>query len=442
MHRGPITFGTDGARGIANVGLLPEDALRLGLAAARLFGDPVLIGRDTRLSGGMLASALAAGAASGGARVIDAGILPTPGVAALAPILGAASAGVVSASHNPYPDNGIKFFSGEGRKLTAGEERELEALTGDPSPERPTKGGIGAVERLDGAAGLYVEGVLSRLRPGAEGTRVLLDCANGAAFEAAPMALAELGAELTVTGNEPDGTNINDGCGSTHVRSLDASGHDVAFAFDGDADRVLAKDEKGEVVDGDRIIAVLARDLAERGALAGGVVVTVMSNLGFFKAMDALKIPYEVTPVGDRHVAEAMRRTGSSIGGEQSGHVILSEHVTTGDGIVTALALLDVMSRTGKPLSELARVMEIYPQELINVTVPDAASAKTLAASEAVENAVLVAEERLGEEGRILLRPSGTEPVVRVMVEHADEDVCREVCEEVAGVVAEAGVRA
>jgi phosphoglucosamine mutase len=442
LHRGPITFGTDGARGIANVGLLPEDALRLGLAAARHFGGPILIGRDTRLSGGMLASALAAGAASGGARVIDAEILPTPGIAALAPTLGVAAAGVVSASHNPYPDNGIKFFSGEGRKLTAGEERELETLTGDPSPERPTKDGIGAVERMDGAAGLYVEGVLERLRPRAGGTKVLLDCANGAAFEAAPMALAELGADLTVTGHEPDGTNINEGCGSTHVRSLDASGHDVAFAFDGDADRVLAKDEKGEVVDGDRIIAILARDLAERGALAGGVVVTVMSNLGFFKAMDALQIPYEVTPVGDRHVAEAMRKTGASVGGEQSGHVILSEHVTTGDGIVTALALLDVMSRTGKPLSELARVMEVYPQELINVTVPDAASAKTLAASEAVEKAVLEAEERLGEEGRILLRPSGTEPVVRVMVEHADEDVCREVCEEVAGVVAEAGVRA
>jgi phosphoglucosamine mutase len=442
LQSGPITFGTDGARGIANVGLLPEDALRLGLAAARHFGGPVLIGRDTRLSGGMLASALAAGASSGGARVIDAEILPTPAIAALAPTLGVAAAGVVSASHNPYPDNGIKFFSGEGRKLAAGEERELETLTGDPSPERPTRGGIGAVERLDGAAGLYVEGVLARLRPRAGGTKVLLDCANGAAFEAAPMALAELGADLTVTGDEPDGTNINEGCGSTHVRSLDASGHDVAFAFDGDADRVLAKDEKGEVVDGDRIIAILARDLAERGALAGGVVVTVMSNLGFFKAMDALQIPYEVTPVGDRHVAEAMRKTGASVGGEQSGHVILSEHVTTGDGIVTALALLDVMSRTGKPLSELARVMEVYPQELINVTVPDAASAKTLAASEAVEKAVLEAEERLGEEGRILLRPSGTEPVVRVMVEHADEDVCREVCEEVAGVVAEAGVRA
>jgi phosphoglucosamine mutase len=442
LQSGPITFGTDGARGIANVGLLPEDALRLGLAAARHFGGPVLIGRDTRLSGGMLASALAAGASSGGARVIDAEILPTPAIAALAPTLGVAAAGVVSASHNPYPDNGIKFFSGEGRKLAAGEERELETLTGDPSPERPTRGGIGAVERLDGAAGLYVEGVLARLRPRAGGTKVLLDCANGAAFEAAPMALAELGADLTVTGDEPDGTNINEGCGSTHVRSLDASGHDVAFAFDGDADRVLAKDEKGEVVDGDRIIAILARDLAERGALAGGVVVTVMSNLGFFKAMGALQIPYEVTPVGDRHVAEAMRKTGASVGGEQSGHVILSEHVTTGDGIVTALALLDVMSRTGKPLSELARVMEVYPQELINVTVPDAASAKTLAASEAVEKAVLEAEERLGEEGRILLRPSGTEPVVRVMVEHADEDVCREVCEEVAGVVAEAGVRA
>jgi phosphoglucosamine mutase len=441
LHRGPITFGTDGVRGTANEGLLPEDALRLGFAATRLFGGPVLIGRDTRLSGGMLSYALAAGAASGGARVIDAGILPTPGIAALAPRLGAAAAGVVSASHNPYPDNGIKFFSGEGRKLEAGEERGIESLTGETYLERPTGGGVGTVERLKDAAGLYVGGILARLRPSVGGIKVLLDCANGAAYEAAPMAFGELGADLTVVGDEPDGTNINEGCGSTHVQSLDASGHDVAFAFDGDADRVLARDEKGDVVDGDRIIAILARDLAERGTLAGGVVVTVMTNLGFFKAMEDLSIPYEVTPVGDRHVADAMRRSGASLGGEQSGHVILSEHVTTGDGIVTALALLDVMVRTGEPLSELARVMEVYPQELINVAVPDAASAKTLAASEAVERAVSGARERLGRQGRILLRPSGTEPVVRVMVEHADEVTCREVCEEVAGVVAEAGVR-
>ena len=224
-----------------------------------------------------------------------------------------------------------------------------------------------------------------------------------------------------------------------HVDELDASGHDVAFAFDGDADRVLAKDEKGIVVDGDKIIAILAGDLKERGALAGGVVVTVMSNLGFFNAMESMNVPYEVTPVGDRHVAETMYERGASVGGEQSGHVILSEHVTTGDGIVTALALLDVMVRSGRPLSELAQVVEVYPQKLINVTVADAASAKTLAASVAVERAVLEAEERLGEEGRILLRPSGTEPVVRVMVEHTDETVCREVCEAVAGTVAEVG---
>ena len=442
MEKRPITFGTDGARGIANEGLLPEDALRLGLAAARLFGGPILIGRDTRLSGGMLSHALAAGAASGGAHVIDAGVLPTPGVAALAPTLGAAAAGVVSASHNPYPDNGIKFFSGEGRKLGAAKEREIESLTRDADHERPTGGGVGAVERLDDAAGLYVEGILVRLRPRVEGMKVLLDCANGAAHEAAPMAFGELGADLTVVGDEPSGTNINEGRGSTHVRSLDASGHDVAFAFDGDADRVLAKDERGRVVDGDQIIAILARDLKVRGALEGGVVVTVMSNLGFFKAMDAWGITYEVTPVGDRHVAEAMRGRGASLGGEQSGHVILSEYATTGDGIVTALALLDVMARSNKPLSELAEVMEVYPQELINVTVADAASAKALASSEVVERAVFEAEERLGEEGRILLRPSGTEPVVRVMVEHADEAVCREVCEEVARVVGEAGVRA
>jgi phosphoglucosamine mutase len=437
LERRPITFGTDGVRGVANEGLTPEDALRLGLAAARLFGGPILIGRDTRLSGGMLSFSLAAGAASGGAEVIDLGVLPTPGVAALAPRLGAAAAGVVSASHNPYPDNGIKFFSGEGRKLSAEKEREIETLTRDADPGRPTGSGIGAVERLDDAARLYVKGILGRLRPPAKGVKVLLDCANGAAYEAAPMAFGELGADLTVVGDEPGGTNINENCGSTHVDKLDASGYDAAFAFDGDADRVLAVDEKGRVVDGDGIIAILARDLKEREALSGGVVVTVMSNLGFFKAMESMDIPYEVTPVGDRHVAEAMVRRGSSLGGEQSGHVILSDYVTTGDGIVTALALLDVMARSGKPLSELAEIIDVYPQKLINVSVADAASAKAVAASEPVERAVSEAERRLGEEGRILLRPSGTEPVVRVMVEHADEEVCGEVCEEVARVVSE-----
>jgi phosphoglucosamine mutase len=439
LERRPITFGTDGVRGIANEGLIPEDAVRLGLAAARLFGGPLLIGCDTRLSGGMLSCSLAAGAASGGAKVIDLGVLPTPGVAALAPRLGAVAAGVVSASHNPYPDNGIKFFSGEGRKLSAEKEREIESLTEDTNLERPTGRGVGAVETLGGAARLYAEGILGRLRPRIEGVKILLDCANGAAYAAAPLIFGELGVELAVVGDEPTGMNINEGCGSTHIEGLDAEGHDVAFAFDGDADRVLAVDEKGDVVDGDRIIAILARDLKERGALAGGLVVTVMSNLGFFKAMDALGIPYEVAPVGDRHVAETMRERGASIGGEQSGHVILSDYVATGDGLVTALALLDVMVRSGKPLSELTKVMEVYPQTLINVTVPDAASARTITASGTVERAVSEAESRLGEEGRILLRPSGTEPVVRVMVEHADEGVCAEVCEEVAQVVAEVG---
>jgi phosphoglucosamine mutase len=282
----------------------------------------------------------------------------------------------------------------------------------------------------------YVEWILGRLRPEAHGMRVLLDCAHGAAFEAAPLAFLEVGAKLSVVGNEPDGTNINEGVGSTHIEKLDASGFDVAFAFDGDADRVLAVDERGEVVDGDRIIAILARDMQERSALAGGVVVTVMSNLGFFRAMDGLGIPYEVTPVGDRHVAEAMARSGAGIGGEQSGHVIVSEHTTTGDGLVTALSLLDVMVRTGKPLSELKEVMEVYPQRLVNVRVADKAA---VVESEAVKRAVRGAEEKLGSEGRILLRPSGTEPVVRVMVEHVDEDVCREACEEVAGSVREAG---
>ena len=438
LRRRTITFGTDGVRGVANKGLLPEDALRLGLAASRTFGGRIAIGRDTRLSGEMLARALSAGAASGGADVADLGVLPTPGVAALAPRLGATAAAVVSASHNPYPDNGIKFLSGEGRKLPPEKEGEIEGLL-EHEFLRPTGSDVGGVEVLDDAVRMYAEHVLEQLRPSAGGMKVLLDCANGAAYEVAPLVFRELGVGLTLEGVRPTGANINEGCGSTHVGELDASGHDLAFAFDGDADRVLAIDEKGSVVDGDRIIAILARDMKERGILDGGVVVTVMSNLGFFKAMEAMGIPYVVTDVGDRHVAEAMGRLGASVGGEQSGHVILSEHVTTGDGLVTALATLDVMVRSGKPLSELAQVMEKYPQTLINVKVDEPGAAKSVASSEAVVLAVSEAEKRLGEEGRVLLRPSGTEPVVRVMVEHEDEMVCREVCEDVSRVVAGVG---
>jgi phosphoglucosamine mutase len=438
LNRGPISFGTDGVRGIANKGLLPEDALSLGLAASRALGGRILVGRDTRLSGEMLVSALCAGAASGGADVVDLGVLPTPGVAALAPRLGATAAGVVSASHNPYPDNGIKFFSGEGRKLSPEKEREIEDLLGSEIT-RPMGSAIGRVEVLGDATSMYAQWVLRQLRPPAESVKVLLDCANGAAYEVAPLAFGETGADLTLTGTDPTGTNINEGCGSTHIDELDASGHDVAFAFDGDADRVLALDERGNVVDGDRIIAILASDMKERGVLSGEVVVTVMSNLGFFKAMEAMEIPYEVTDVGDRHVAGAMGRLGASLGGEQSGHVILAGHTTTGDGIVTALALLDVMVRSGKPLSELAAAMDVYPQTLINVRVEEPGAAKTVAASEAVQLAVSEAESTLGEEGRVLLRPSGTEPVVRVMVEHTEETVCRDVCEEISRAVCDAG---
>ena len=439
-----LRFGTDGVRGVANSELTPEDALRLGYAGARVFGGPMVVGRDTRLSGDMLSAALTAGAASGGAEIVDVGVLPTPGVAALAPRLGASAAVVVSASHNPYPDNGIKFLSAEGRKLPAETEREIESLVAEarePATEvRPTGGGVGSVRRMEDAAERYVAGVLALLRLRADGVKVKLDCANGAAYRAAPLLFSELGAEVTVAGAEPSGKNINDRCGSTHIGELDGKGFDVSFAFDGDADRVLALDERGEVVDGDKIIAILSQDMFERGVLApAGAVVTVMSNLGFFKAMDALKIPYEVTPVGDRYVAEAMRRDGASVGGEQSGHVILSDYATTGDGLVTALAVLEVMTRTGRPLSELARVMDVYPQRLINVRVASPALARSLSEEEKVAGAVRKAEEKLGTEGRVLLRPSGTEPLVRVMVEHADAGICREVCEEVAGVVERAG---
>lgn len=436
-----LAFGTDGVRGIANEGLLPEDAMKLGLASARLFGGPMVIGRDTRVSGGMLSAAFAAGAASGGAEVLDLGVLSTPGVARLGPEIGASAAVVVSASHNAYPDNGIKFFSGEGRKLPSKTERDLEHLVSEPYDERPTGTGVGAVETMDGAVERYARSVLEGVSPRAEGVKVLLDCANGAAFEAAPRVFGEIGAALTVVANEPDGTNINQGCGSTHIDGLDVSGHDVAFAFDGDADRVLAVDERGNVVNGDKILAILARDLSERDALPGGVVVTVMSNIGFFKAMESLGIPYQVTAVGDRYVAEAMHETGAALGGEQSGHVILSGSTTTGDGVVTALALLDVMVRSGRPLSDLAQVMQTYPQRLINVRVGSTSEAKAIAVSEEVERAVEAAGERLGEEGRILLRPSGTEPLVRVMVEHADGEMCVKVCEEVAEVVTGAEVK-
>jgi phosphoglucosamine mutase len=435
-----LKFGTDGVRGVANSELTPEDALRLGYAAARVFGGTLLVGRDTRRSGGMLSGALAAGIASGGGDVLDAGVLPTPGVAALAPKVGASAAAVVSASHNPFQDNGIKFFSAEGRKLAAGTEREIEEVVAEarePAAEvRPTSDEVGDVRRLDDAADRYIAATLELLRPRAGGLKVQLDCANGAAYRAAPGLFSELGAQVSVTGDSPTGTNINDHCGSTHIEELDGRGFDVSFAFDGDADRVLALDERGEVVDGDRIIAILARDMFERGVLgSAGAVVTVMSNLGFFKALDSLEIPYEVTQVGDRYVAETMRRDGASLGGEQSGHVILSDYVTTGDGLMTALAVLDVMIRTGRPLSELARVMDVYPQRLINVRVATPPLARSLSENEKVTGAVEEAEQRLGSEGRILLRPSGTEPLVRVMVEHADPDTCREVCEAVAGVV-------
>jgi phosphoglucosamine mutase len=439
-----LKFGTDGVRGVANTELTPEDALRLGYAGARVFGGPLLIGRDTRLSGSMLAGALAAGAASGGAEVLDAGILPTPGVATLASRLEARAAVVVSASHNPYPDNGIKFFSSEGHKLPKEVERDIERL-GDEAREtagevRPTGKGVGAVRLLEEATERYVAGVLAMIRPQAEGLKIQLDCANGAAYRAAPLLFSELGTEVSLVGSEPSGTNINAGCGSTHIEELDGDGFDVSFAFDGDADRVLALDERGEVVDGDKIVALLARDMFERGVLApAGAVVTVMTNLGFFKALNSLRIPYEVTPVGDRYVAEVMRRDGASVGGEQSGHVILSDYATTGDGLVTALAVVEVMTRTGKPLSELARVMDVYPQRLVNVRVANPALARRLSENGKVAGAVEKAEKRLGSEGRILLRPSGTEPLVRVMVEHADAGTCNEVCEAVAGILEEVG---
>jgi phosphoglucosamine mutase len=446
-------FGTDGVRGLANADLTPELALALGRAAVgELLAEgaggegpaparpAVLVGRDPRASGTLLESALVAGILSAGGDVLAAGVVPTPAVAFLTRHFGAAAGAVISASHNAMPDNGIKFFGPEGFKLPDAVEDRIEAALGtqDHGAPRPTGAGVGVLRpAADDAVEAYLAHLLEGI-PDLDGLEVVVDCANGSAAEIAPEAYRRAGAKVTAVAAVPDGHNINDGVGSTHPEHVQAalarSGARVGLAHDGDADRLLAVDEHGTLVDGDIILAICALDARDRRELpTNTVVTTVMTNLGFRQAMDHHGIAVTQTAVGDRYVLEAMRAGGHTLGGEQSGHLIFLDRATTGDGLLTGLRLLSVVARTGRPLSELATVMRRLPQVLVNVRVADR---HALEGATAVWKAVEQEQARLGDTGRVLVRPSGTEALVRVMVEAETQEEANATADRLAAVVA------
>jgi len=443
-------FGTDGVRGVANADLTAEMALGLSVAAAHVLAEAgtfeghrptAVVGRDPRASGEFLEAAVVAGLASAGVDVLRVGVLPTPAVAHLTGSLGADLGVMLSASHNAMPDNGIKFFARGGHKLADDLEDRIEAVYeshrhGEPW-ERPTGSGVGRVRSYDAGFGEYVTHLLNVLPNRLEGLKVVLDEAHGAAAGVSPEAFTRAGAEIVTIGAEPDGLNINDGCGSTHMEKLKAAviehGADLGIAHDGDADRCLAVDHTGAEVDGDQILAVLALAMRERSELRSETVVaTVMSNLGFKLAMEREGIALVQTAVGDRYVLEEMKERGFALGGEQSGHVIILDHATTGDGTLTGLLLAARVAQTGRTLKDLASVMERLPQVLINVPDVDKSRVKT---SAELASAVTEAERELGATGRVLLRSSGTEPLVRVMVEAADIDQARSVAGRLADAV-------
>ena len=430
-------FGTDGVRGVANAELSPELVLALGRAAARVLpAATFVVGRDTRRSGPMLQAALAAGLAGEGADVIDAGVLPTPAIAWLSATRDIPGA-VISASHNPLADNGVKLFARGGAKLSLDEEAAIEEALDrilDPSvrqPRSPEGHGVGRITTEDGLPDAYV-GYLTSALDGRrlDGLTVVVDCANGAASEVGARVYEALGAEVVAIGTEPDGVNINAGCGSTHTETLAAAvvehGADLGLALDGDADRLLAVDATGTLASGDELLALFALDLAGRGQLAGNtVVVTVMTNLGFRVAMEERGIAVKETPVGDRHVLAALDADGLALGGVQSGHIIFRRLATTGDGLLTGLVLADLVVRAGQPLAGLLDgLVARVPQVLLNVPVADT---RLLEGAEAVWSAVAEEQGRLGATGRVLLRPSGTESLVRVMVEASGDGVAEEV---------------
>jgi phosphoglucosamine mutase len=442
-----LKFGTDGVRGVANLELTPEVVLALGRAAARVLPSwRFVVGRDTRRSGPLLHGALVAGLMAEGADVVDLGVAPTPAVAWVAARDGIAGA-VISASHNPFADNGVKLFGPGGKKLGDDVEERLEhelhnLLRHEAAGDARTGDALGTL--IDGSndVAAWAASVVASIEGRRlDGLRVVVDCANGAASDVGPGILRALGAEPTVLHDEPDGTNINAGCGSTHPadlqRAVVATGAHVGIALDGDADRALAVDAEGRLVDGDQIIGITAIDRRERGLLAKDtVVVTVMTNLGFHQGMAAHGVQVEQVPVGDRYVLEAIDQGGFTLGGEQSGHVIFADRATTGDGVLTAVQLLDVMARTGRPLAELAdAAMTRLPQVLRNVRVPNGAGD----AAAAIAEDVAAVEAQLGDRGRVLIRASGTEPLVRVMVEAPTAEQAESAAERLAEAVAALG---
>ena len=440
-------FGTDGVRGEANVNLTPELAYRLGRAATIYFGRDseeqplILIGRDTRLSGEMFEAALTAGICSAGGRAMLAGVIPTPAIAYLARRHKAKAGIVISASHNPFHDNGIKFFGGDGYKLPDAVEDELEEivhqLENDDNLARPTGEKIGHIEYRTDLLNQYIEFVISTCSERFDGMKIVLDCSNGAAYEVMPKVLRELGAKVKVIHALPNGVNINDNCGSTHMESLQKAvveNHaDFGIAHDGDADRCLCVDEKGQIIDGDHILVMCAQDMIKKGTLPHKTVVsTVMANIGFHKAIKEAGGRVEVTQVGDRYVLENMLKSGYKIGGEQSGHIIFTDYSTTGDGPITALQVLSSLKRSGRKASELTALMTTYPQLLVNVRV---AAKEGWEKNEAIAAAIAKGEAELSSEGRILVRPSGTEPLIRVMAEGPDQAQLDKICNEIADVV-------
>ena len=441
----PRLFGTDGVRGLANRDLTATLALDLAVAAARVFAlrsrsdrTFAVVGRDSRASGEFLEAAVCAGLASAGVDVFRVGVLPTPAVAFLTGHLDADFGVMLSASHNPMPDNGIKFFAAGGEKLDDAIEDEIEAMMLSPF-DAPVGGDVGRIRDLGDAAAMYLEHLSRATTTSLAGLKLVVDCANGAASHVAGEAYRNAGAHVIALHAHPDGLNINDKCGSTHMENLIASvrenGADLGLAHDGDADRCLAVDADGNIVDGDQILAILALSLKTQGKLTHNTVVgTVMANLGFKIAMREHDIAFVETAVGDRYVLEEMREHGYALGGEQSGHVIVSEFATTGDGILTGLLLADRMAVTGESLADLARVVQKLPQVLINVGGVDKVAAMD---SDVVAAAVALATDELGDSGRVLLRPSGTENLVRVMVEAPTAEQAQAVADRLATVVKE-----
>ena len=440
-------FGTDGARGIANTELTNELAMNIGRAAAMVLAKHtdkkprVLIGMDTRISSEMLECALSAGLCSVGSDVILCGVLPTPATAYLIGKLGCDAGIMISASHNPCEYNGIKLFDKDGYKLPDEIENEIEAIILDNAEKypNPTGDGLGRISRAANAADLYIDHIKSTTDVNFSGIKVALDCANGSSAVTAEKLFTSLGAQCTLLANNPDGVNINENCGSTHVDKLaefvKEGDYDLGLAFDGDADRCLAVDENGDIIDGDKIIAIVAKHFKDEGRLKNDTaVMTVMSNLGFFKFAEKNGITVPKTKVGDRYVLEEMKKGGHCIGGEQSGHIIFLDFASTGDGQLSGVQLIAIMKKTGKKLSELALVMQQFPQVLVNIKTTNDAKAVFMDNTD-VKNAIADVENKLGNDGRVLVRASGTEPLIRVMIEGMNQEVITQHAESIADVI-------